>query len=222
MHQERVFVFIDGFNLYHAIDKNFPEKYKWCNVHKLADSFINKKNQILKKVFYFTAYATWDKEKIMRHKKYNQALRYLGITCIIGKFRNVQKSFLKKQMPVLKCIPKQLQKNLPDILTFKTFEEKETDVNIATKIIELAFLGEYDHAFVISGDSDLTGAIKVVKKHFPKIKFTSVLPPKSKGKNMQRVCHYATQIGRKNLQTSLLPNSIKIGTETIKIPKEYL
>ena len=221
MAKEIVFVFVDGFNLYHAIDRDFPQNYKWCNLRQLAETFIDQKNQILKKVFYFTAYAIWDREKMVRHKKYNKALTHAGVSCIIGKFRNVQKTFLKKQMPVSECIPESTQEKLPDVLTFKTFEEKETDVNIATKIIELAFLHQYDHAYIISGDSDLIGAIKTVKKHFPKIRFTSILPPNSKGKLIQRVCHFSQQISHNDVKNSLLPNSIKIGTETINIPKEY-
>lgn len=61
--------FIDGFNLYHAIDNNFKHgKYKWLDLRLLSEKFIAPEEKI-KKIFYFTAYAKWDKVKIERHKK---------------------------------------------------------------------------------------------------------------------------------------------------------
>jgi len=60
----RISFFIDGFNLYHAIDYE-PRfrRYKWIDLTKLACCFIPPHDQ-LTEVFYFTALATWDSVKI--------------------------------------------------------------------------------------------------------------------------------------------------------------
>ena len=63
-----VAVFVDGFNLYHALDDN-PcfHKYKWLDLAKLARCFVPQTDEIVQ-VFYFTAYATWAPEKVEKHK----------------------------------------------------------------------------------------------------------------------------------------------------------
>lgn len=66
----RIAAFVDGFNLYHAIDSSPAfHKYKWLNLRKLVQCFVRSQDEI-KAVFYFTAYATWDSKKVERHKSY--------------------------------------------------------------------------------------------------------------------------------------------------------
>ncbi len=56
-------------------------------------------------------------------------------------------------------------------------EEKETDVNIALAMLNLAYKNEYDHAFLISNDSDLAPAIHMVRANFPEKLITTSVPP---------------------------------------------
>jgi uncharacterized LabA/DUF88 family protein len=42
-------------------------------------------------------------------------------------------------------------------------EEKETDVNLALALLDLAYKDLYDHAFLLSRDSDLAPAVHKVK-----------------------------------------------------------
>ena len=64
----RVSFFIDGFNVYHALDdyKSF-HKYKWLDYSALAKCFVSSK-EIITDIFYFTAYAEWDLDKKARHQ----------------------------------------------------------------------------------------------------------------------------------------------------------
>jgi len=59
-------------------------------------------------------------------------------------------------------------------LKYQTYEEKRTDVNIAIKILEDAFLKKYDRAIIMSGDSDIVPSIESVKKNFPETLFTTL------------------------------------------------
>lgn len=54
----RVMVFVDGFNLYHAFDSS-PEyhKYKWLDLSKLATCYVGAKDRI-ESIYYFTALTT--------------------------------------------------------------------------------------------------------------------------------------------------------------------
>lgn len=42
-------------------------------------------------------------------------------------------------------------------------EEKGSDVNLATALLRDAFLGDFEQAVVVSNDSDLAGAVRVVR-----------------------------------------------------------
>jgi uncharacterized LabA/DUF88 family protein len=221
MKKERVFVFIDGFNLYHAVIKHFPNRYKWCDLRKLTKQFVDNKTQELKSIYFFTAYCSWDNTKKARHKKYIKALQYhCGVYSVLGKYRKVNRKF-NFPMKILKCVPESVA-DILEKLVYETHEEKETDVNMALKILEDGFLDKYDHAFILSGDSDLIGAIKSIKKHFPDKKFTSLLPQKAKGKIIRKACNYRFQITAKHFEASLLPEEIKLNTgEVLNMPESY-
>ena len=67
---DRVEVFVDGFNLYHALqDHRRLHQYKWLNLRALADRFVRPRDQVLG-VYYFTAFANWMPDKVQRHKVY--------------------------------------------------------------------------------------------------------------------------------------------------------
>lgn len=227
MKKERVIVFIDGFNLYHAIEKGIKsrrilKRHKWCDLRKLSTHFIDAEKQKIRKVINFTAYCFWNKEKKQRHKKYVKALKLKGTETELGKFRNVSRVFFRKFMVVAKCVPSFFRFILPRFLEYKTHEEKQTDVNIAIKIFELAYLDEYDHAFIVSGDSDLVPAIKAVKKHFPEKKLTHILPPEAKGQSLRNVCDFHETITNTHLRESSLPDRTSDGNgNLIIIPKQY-
>jgi formylmethanofuran dehydrogenase subunit E len=59
--------YIDGFNLYHAIDSLGNERLKWLNLSKLASTFLRRDEQLVR-VVYFTALLTIDPQKLQRHK----------------------------------------------------------------------------------------------------------------------------------------------------------
>ncbi len=54
----RVYVYVDGFNLYHAIDDLGDDSLKWLDLWSLSESLIAQ-NETLYAVKYFSAYATW-------------------------------------------------------------------------------------------------------------------------------------------------------------------
>ncbi len=218
----RVVCFIDGFNMYHALARLGDEKYKWVDLRKLSEQFISEGEQ-LTDVYYFTAYCEWNKEKKTRHKLYVQALETKRVKTILGAFKVVTRKFSKQSMPIIKCsIPKWLRKFwLPKRIIFQTHEEKEMDVNIALKIVELAVSNQYDKAIIISGDSDLVPAITTVRRMYPTKKFKCVLPPNGRGKKMCQTCDEKSQISRHHLDQAIM-DSIIITPSNITIASPYI
>lgn len=207
--------FIDGFNLYHAIDSIAQyRKYKWLNLKKLAENLIGEE-ETLEQVLYFTAYCTWDKQKRKRHKNYVEALTSHGVHTVQGKFAQVTKRFNKDIMPVTDMSPFVTDISIfPDEIEFTTYEEKRTDVNVATKIVDYAYQEKYDHAYVISADGDIAPAIETVRNRFPQKKFTAVLPIGLSGHYICKICDFnVIKLEEKHLIKAQLPNPVIIGTQ---------
>lgn len=137
MQSERVICFVDGFNMYHALDELKKPYLKWLDLKKLFSHFVKTKSQIITQILFFSAYPTWKPNSYRRHRIYVAALSSTGVIPILGKFKVKQK----------KCFQCGAQ--------WDAHEEKESDVNIAIALLDLAFKNQYDHAFVLSRDSDL-------------------------------------------------------------------
>ncbi len=83
----KVAAFIDGFNLYHAIDDIGMDHLKWVNLYRLCKHFAPDPDNELVNVYYFSAFATWRKDAYKRHRAYVKALRATSVIPVMGKFK---------------------------------------------------------------------------------------------------------------------------------------
>lgn len=154
----KVYAFIDGFNFYHAVDYPYTyRKFKWMNLKKLVGCYVLG-SDTLEGIEYFTTLATWDAGKVARHRLFIRANEEQGVVVTYGEFK-------RKERYCGLCNRK-----------FWSREEKQTDVNIALKLLELAVQERYDKAIIVSGDTDLIPAIKAVHRTFPNKKIGVVIP----------------------------------------------
>ena len=65
----RVVAYIDGFNFYHSIAHNLPQKYKWMDYKAVVSKFLAE-NEEVTDIFLFTALPKWDTLKIQRHNTF--------------------------------------------------------------------------------------------------------------------------------------------------------
>lgn len=111
---------------------------------------------------------------------------------------------------------------IPKILKYKTYEEKRTDVNIAVKIVEDAFLEKYDKAIIMSWDSDIVPAVESVKRNFPQTHFMTLWITGTKGQLIKDRCDEHQVIWYKKMKAHRLPDAIEISSEKIlEIPNEW-
>jgi len=190
---KKVIFFIDGFNLYHALlgNKRF-NRFKWLDLTSLAHKFITKDDKI-EDIFYFTALAIWSPDKVKRHRDFIKAQEIKGVKVVYGEFKRKD-----KVCPVCKK-------------TYQTFEEKQTDVNIAIHLLKLAIQERYDKAFIISGDSDLIPSIDAVKSAFPHKKIGVIIPIYRSAEQLKQTCDFHMKMKEKHLQASMLPDIIDLG-----------
>jgi uncharacterized LabA/DUF88 family protein len=201
----RVSFFIDGFNLYHAIDeKSGFSHYKWMNYKSLTASFL-KTTEAMGEVFYFTSIATWNPTKMIKHRTFISAQKHHGVKVILGRFKSKQR----------KCLA-QCGKS------FTLPEEKQTDVNIAINLLQGAYLNSYDTAIIVSGDSDLIPAINAVKSVFPMKKIGVVIPIGRMAEDIKKACDFSFQMREEHLKDNRLDEVIVVGPSvTIECPKNW-
>lgn len=201
---QRVYVFVDGFNIYHAINSNPAwQPYKWLDLVALSKTLVPKSESI-RGVIYCTALATWLPTSLARHKNYIKALELTGVHVVYGQFKVRDKQCSKCGYQ------------------YKSHEEKQTDVNIATWLFRLAAEDRYDKAIIISGDSDLIPAVQGVKYAYPAKEIAVAIPIGRKADELKQVCDRYIRLKLHHLQTSRLPEEIDLGGgKKLLCPTEY-
>jgi Transposase, Mutator family len=85
--------YVDGFNVYHAIDdmsratRGALNHLKWLDLRKLMTVFTDPAVHEIVVVKYFSAYATWKPQQHARHQIYIKALDHSGVQVILGQFK---------------------------------------------------------------------------------------------------------------------------------------
>lgn len=184
--------YIDGFNLYHALDRIDGEKAKWLDLSALAHRLILPATETITGIFYFSAYADWLPDPMARHEEYVKALESTGVDCVMGHFK-------KKHRHCASCKARWI-----------AHEEKETDVSIGIHLLNDAYQGLYEKAYLVTRDSDLMPAVRMVRKEFPKKEIVAVAPPLMGHSNdLIGVCQSKKKITPKQVMSCLLPQHVK-------------
>lgn len=194
--------FIDGFNLYHAIDDLDRPHLKWCNYWRLAELLKDKK-EVLSCVVTATAYYP-DFNKKIRHERHVNALQNVGVHVLLG-------HYVKDDMDCRDCGH-----------TWKKPTEKEGDINIALSLIDAAYNDLIDHAYLVTADTDHVATLRLFKKRFPNKKATIVAPPGRP--HSQHLLGYALKrtITEDHIDLACFPHIVTAeGKKAVTRPREY-
>ncbi len=203
MNKERVIVYVDGFNLYFGIREAGLENCKWLNIKKLSNTIL-KANQELVEVKYFTSRVSNNPEKQKRQSTYLEALETENIKIYYGHFQ-------KDTIECKRCLN-----------TWLNYNEKMTDVNIATQLMVDAYKDKFDMALLISGDSDLVQPIKAIHENFTQKRVFVAFPPKRFNNSVGLVAKGSEIIGRKKLVDSQFPPEVtKSSGFVLRKPNEW-
>ena len=145
----RTAVYVDGLNLYYALDELGKPHLKWLNLRSLSESLL-REGDCLTQVNCYTAYPTWLLGPYATHRSYVKALQAESVKVILGKFKD-------KHAKCRKCHAR-----------YQTKEEKQTDVNIALGLVVDGIQDKYDRAILISADTDLVVAVKRARELNPR------------------------------------------------------
>ena len=209
-------VYIDGFNLYYSL-KDTP--YKWLNIEKLVKFVLDPSWHNITKIKYFTARVkrkTRDPSNVIRQDMYLRAIQTIQkVDVVYGKFkkRNIKTSLVIKNPEQLKQVKKIIGKN---ITPFFKYEEKETDVNIATHIIYDCCKKDISSIVLLSNDTDLKlplwFARKKLKKRVIVITPTEikeeVITPLEAHQDLQKISNKTISLTEKHLKNSQFPDVV--------------
>lgn len=201
---KRTIVYIDGFNLYYGCLKNTP--YKWLDLKLLFDQLLTD-NEIVA-IKYFTARVT---PRDPEDKAADEQKAYLKA---LEKYRPEVKiyygHFLDSVTTAKVHKPKE---GIPKYVKVHKTEEKGSDVNLALHVLNDAWENAYDCAVIVSNDSDLSEALRLVKhNHNKKVGVIfPILHQDSRRRPSQQLKKYADFIKliRKHvLENSQLPSPV--------------
>lgn len=201
----RIRVYVDGYNLYHAIARFQEPHLKWVNLWELSKVFVPPQTGSLEGVHYFSAFATWLPAQMTRHQAYVAALQSVGVETNMANFKI-------KDRKCPQCGHR-----------YVGHEEKETDVHLALALMDHARRDMFDRALIVSRDSDLVPAARLTKAAFPEREIFVVAPPHLGHSNdMLKVTDGKHKIQKRHIAASLFPARIaKPDGTTILRPPEY-
>lgn len=170
--------YVDGFNFSYGVFRRNPPvvapAYKWLDWRSLASRLVNSGDTV-HKIHYFTATIErrdTDAEQGLRQETYFRALRRVqGVELHFGLFKR-RRTYGELVYPK----PESLGLESGRVVRIIRYEEKGSDVNLATRLVEDSFIGDIDHAIVVSNDTDLIAPIVSARKRIR----VSVISPQTR------------------------------------------
>ncbi len=205
--QRRVAVYVDGFNLYHAIDELNVPKLKWLNLDALARSLL-RPQETLVKCHYFTSIVDWNPKKEANHRAYIAAQRAQGLTITYGTFKTSKKHCAQFSRQCL----------------FR--EEKRTDVALGVQIVADALTDVFDRLILVTADTDQIPSVSLVHKLRSNIQLTWAAPPNRmrNAREIGKIVKDRIEIKAGRLAACRLPQVIQDHQQKViaRIPPAYL
>jgi uncharacterized LabA/DUF88 family protein len=193
--EQRVVVYVDGFNLYFGMRDAGFRRYYWLNLRAMSENLLLP-GQKLVATKYFTARIAGGQRS--REKKRKRQADYLEALGTLPQVTLFEGQFLSKEMCCQSCGNK-----------WRTNEEKMTDVQIATELLTDAFEGCFDTALVVSADSDLVPPIRAIRHRFPALRVLACMPPGRSSVELKKAANASLRISERVLQESQLPDEVQ-------------
>jgi len=147
---DRVTIFIDGSNFYHLCSESLGTTR--VNFEKFANKL--SKDKDLVSIRYYNA----AKIQQLEPEGYKHQQRFLSKIRQIEKLEIILGKLKPREMECEFCGKKS-----------RYFVEKNTDVNIAIDLVDLAHKNKYDTAILVTGDGDFSGAVRLIKTFGKKV-----------------------------------------------------
>ena len=212
-------MYVDGFNLFNRILKGRGPGYKWIDLPALGEHISAEPIDLVR---YFSAsirkhsnisLLDYNEKRANQQALFNAYRLDPRIELHMGLFQVKDKSgmlvnkYTRKPLGLCSSLPKLFTGCIAakGVATIQAFEEKKTDVNIASYLLKDAYEGNVDLAIVVSNDSDLYEPLRICKEDLG-IKVIAVNPVSA---NMRKHARRNQLIGAASQCYELRPGIIK-------------
>jgi hypothetical protein len=191
-------VYVDGFNLYYCALKG--TSHRWLNLMKLCEVVLPKICRI-KAINYYTARVSARRNPTAPRDQnlYLSALATLpNFHVHFGNFQVAAKwMFLSQPVEFRPALIAAPMPN-PDFAKVIKTEEKGSDVNLGAHLVRDALTGAFEHAAVITNDTDLKEPLRIVVRE-TKLPVTLLTPVVHPAEDLKRLAthvrHLAPYLG---------------------------
>lgn len=217
----RTIVYVDGYNLYYGLLRK--SNLKWLDLFALFNDHVLDDAAQLVEVRYYTAPVLGrmsdSEESPQRQRLYLQALRKhrpQGLTIVEGKIM-ASTPFQRLYKPIPEA------PHLTKVQVYD-FNEKKTDVNLASDMLAGAWTNAYDQVVLCSNDSDLEGALATIRRYHPTIRIGLVAPIPSTdhrhiATDLSQYADWSKILSPVHIQNSQLPD--RIPNSRLKKPETW-
>jgi hypothetical protein len=201
--RRRAMLYVDGFNLFHAVQDLGAEHLKWLDLKALARQ-IAPPSEAVRGVVWCTAFRPTGRKVEGHHELYRDALEATGVRVLTGHF-------------VIYADGCNACGHMWNVA-----EEKQSDVNLALAVLNDAFEDRFDVAYLVTTDGDHAATARFLKERFPKKTLVSVAPPgRGWNRSIMEWADKKTQIEPEMLEKALLPAQIRGPNGVIERPAAY-
>jgi uncharacterized LabA/DUF88 family protein len=209
----RIACLVDGFNVYHSlsdsVDEGAPEAIKWLDLRALCESHLgafNNKDAHFTDLVYLTSLAVYRQDNaVARHKAYIKALEAAGFQVIYGNFKD----------KTVRCEASCRQE-------YTAHVEKQTDVNLALKLLELFHLDKCDGCLIVSGDGDLLNAVKTARSLFTEKVVAVAFPYNRWNPELSKSAQIRIKLTIDDYKIHILPDPMPLGAGKVShMPREW-
>lgn len=202
--RKRAAIYVDGFNLFHAIDDIQRPYLHWVDLKGIMNQIIPR-SQVVKRVVWVTAFKPQGRTKNDRQLAYMNALMARGVVCQTGHF----------VMHVNGC------NACGHRWTEST--EKQSDVNLALALADDAHADRFDVAYLVTVDGDHAATARYLKSHFRGKRLVTVAPPgRMHNRHILDWADARATITTEHLENALLPALVKGRGRKVERPAAWL
>ncbi len=203
-------IYVDAFNLYFGCLRG--TQYKWLDLDKLSRLMLPR--HTINNIKYFTARV---KPRPNDPTQPNRQQTYIRALCTIPDLSVIYGHFLSHDvwLPLANTSRERIQY----ARVIRT-EEKGSDVNIATHLLNDAYQNDYEVAVIISNDSDLVEPVKIVRGQLG-LKIGILNPHRHPSRELRANSDFFKKIRRSVLVASQFPSTLTDIRGTITKPEAW-
>ena len=190
---------VDGFNLYHSLrdcERDTGARVRWLDVRSMCASLLHvlPGECSLGEIVFFSALAHHVERNhpgtIDRHLRYLDALRATGVTVRLGQFKRRD-----AVCPVCGAVRPR-------------YEEKETDVAIASRLLAAESRRRFGVALLVTGDTDLVPAITTARAEPDPLVVAVAFPYRRVNRQLRSAADTSLRLSTKSYRRHQLPMTL--------------